>query len=498
MTITATNAVTKLYKGVSSFTEGEGRPAGLAAAIFAAATEDQYEGQVSTVKADVDAGRFHGKRLKLMNGAATVMPGAVIHSASADTERGGLALSFGPMPYLSAGDFLELQRLFKRRPVTWMSQQERTSNELGAKDNAGSKGDTVSGYDLPATISPPGGGAETPPPFWPSLSGSVIDDDLKISMVDGFLLCQLVDATSDAATNVTITGIPDGESTEVGRKYWVTATESQAGVITVASAGNGAAWPNSTAPQPIGGDELTGSSGTRIWRLCEVVADGDEAKLKVWRTGHIQHTAIRRLENTIIGTPSGGQARVVKKFNKETGEWELRILEAGDGVDITEDGDVIRISAGGSHPWKGTGNGTADITVAGGHILFAVARGSLASRMDPVVYGLVSYAGGTITIAAAGWLWAKCSTPIPGGSSAEAVSTSIISTDTAVLHTRIPESVAVVFSADGPGSYNPGDESICYPICEVSFDSGVAAVVDQILTHNPPHDLNYLSATTGT
>lgn len=160
ISITATNAITKLYKGVSSYTAGEGRPEGVAAAMFAAATEQQYEGFVTVSKEDVPAGRWHGKKLTLRNGEAEIFSGAVIHSATMDIEAGSMTLNYGPMGWLSAGDFLDLQRILNKRPVMWMSAAERTSNELGSELSAGSKGDIVSGYDTPDTITPPGGGGE--------------------------------------------------------------------------------------------------------------------------------------------------------------------------------------------------------------------------------------------------------------------------------------------------------------------------------------------------
>jgi hypothetical protein len=158
--VTATNAVTKTYTGCSSFTEGEGAPVGLAAAFLAAATEPQYQGSVTTVADEVPAGRPHAKLLTLALGATELMPGAVIHSASVDIERGSITYEFGPLPYLQPGDFLELQRILNRRRPTWMSAQERAANTLGSTEAAGSRGDTVGGYDTPQTIVPPGGGAE--------------------------------------------------------------------------------------------------------------------------------------------------------------------------------------------------------------------------------------------------------------------------------------------------------------------------------------------------
>ncbi len=171
-TVTATNAITKLYKGISSFTEGEGKPTGIAAAVYAAASAEKYEGQVTLADEDVPVTQWMGRKLSLVDGATTLMPAMVIHSASLDISSGVVALSFGPLPYLSAGDFLELQRMAKSRPVKWWSKEERESNELGASAAPGSKGDTVSGYDIPTTTVPPSGGHVATHPWKVSDGGS--------------------------------------------------------------------------------------------------------------------------------------------------------------------------------------------------------------------------------------------------------------------------------------------------------------------------------------
>lgn len=160
VTVTATNAVTKIYKGVTSWVAPETAPAGIAQAVYESLEAYQFEGDVTIVTDDVSATRWHGSALNLTGGLgewATMK--ALIHQASVDIESGSVSLSFGPAPYLAAEDFLELQRLLRGRRPTWTSQEERTSNELGAEFAPGSKGDTVSGYDQPETQADPVGGA---------------------------------------------------------------------------------------------------------------------------------------------------------------------------------------------------------------------------------------------------------------------------------------------------------------------------------------------------
>lgn len=159
VTVTATNAVTKIYKGVTSWVAPEAAPAGIAQAVYESLEAYQFEGDATLVMEDVSATRWHGAALNLTGGSgewATMK--ALIHQASVDVENGSVSISFGPAPFLAAEDFLELQRLLRGRRPTWTSQEERISNELGAEFAPGSKGDTVSGYDQPETLADPVGG----------------------------------------------------------------------------------------------------------------------------------------------------------------------------------------------------------------------------------------------------------------------------------------------------------------------------------------------------
>ena len=158
----ATDAVTKNYKGVTHWVAPEAAPAGIAQAVYEALKSYQFQGSVSVVREDVTADVWHGRKLNILGGLGEwITMDAAIHQSSFDIDSGTVTLTFGPAPYLAAEDFLELQRMLRGRQPTWMSQEERTSNELGATDDPGSKGDTVAGFDIPETIiDPSGGGAD--------------------------------------------------------------------------------------------------------------------------------------------------------------------------------------------------------------------------------------------------------------------------------------------------------------------------------------------------
>lgn len=178
-TITATDGRSRRYKGQSQFTEGEGRPEGIAAAVFSAASADAYEGSVTFRTQEVSGEHWLGRTMTLIDGNGTIMPAEVIHSATLDIDAGQLTLECGPLPWLNVNDFYELQKRINQRPVVWWSKEERSSNTLGAEDSAGSRGDTVGGFDAPQTLTPPGGGTVTRP--FEASAG-----DGEISLLGGF------------------------------------------------------------------------------------------------------------------------------------------------------------------------------------------------------------------------------------------------------------------------------------------------------------------------
>jgi hypothetical protein len=138
-TVTATNAVTKIYKGVTQWVAPEKAPVGIAQAVYQALSSYQYEGSVTVKDFDVAATRYHGTKLNLTGGRGEWgSMGALVHSAEFDIEGGTMTIHSGPSPHLAAEDFLELQRLLRGRPVQWMGENERTSNELGAEQDPGS------------------------------------------------------------------------------------------------------------------------------------------------------------------------------------------------------------------------------------------------------------------------------------------------------------------------------------------------------------------------
>jgi hypothetical protein len=150
MSVVATNAITKVYRGIASWTAAETAPSGIAQTyyqtIHAAA---RYEGTITIPDADLSA-RWHGKKLNLTGGAtAWATMAAPIHSVSWNAHRGDATITFGPSPDYALQDFIEYLKLLRRREPSWISTAERISEELGDEAGASAHGDNIGGLDLP-------------------------------------------------------------------------------------------------------------------------------------------------------------------------------------------------------------------------------------------------------------------------------------------------------------------------------------------------------------
>lgn len=153
-TVTATNATTKIYKGITSWVAPESVPTGIAEdtykAILAAMT---YQGKVVLTDREVGGTSYHGRAINVTSGVpgwATMK--APVHTVDFDVETGRVEIGFGPIPTLAPADFLELQRILRFRPTKWWSfgpDGERGSNKLGAENAPSAGGDTVGGCEGP-------------------------------------------------------------------------------------------------------------------------------------------------------------------------------------------------------------------------------------------------------------------------------------------------------------------------------------------------------------
>lgn len=152
-TVVATNAETKIYKGVSSYTAGDQAPAGIAQAYYETlANGCYYEGKASLVEQDVGATRWHGSVLNISGGVADwATMKAPIHAVSWDIQSQKVDIHFGPNPDYAVQDFLEFLRLLNKRPNTEYTLAERTSDKLGSEAGISASGDSIGPFDTPET-----------------------------------------------------------------------------------------------------------------------------------------------------------------------------------------------------------------------------------------------------------------------------------------------------------------------------------------------------------
>ena len=149
-----TDAQTKIYKGQPQWrTIAESIPAGIAELYYETiANGCRWEGSVTlTDKSTIGAIGWMGGVLDLTGSADTNWAAmkAPIHSITWDAKTEKCTLSFGPNPNYSVQDFCEYLRLLRRRAVTWWTQAERTSSELGCQTEPSAKGDHIGGLVLP-------------------------------------------------------------------------------------------------------------------------------------------------------------------------------------------------------------------------------------------------------------------------------------------------------------------------------------------------------------
>jgi len=185
-------------------------------------------------------------------------------------------------------------------------------------------------------------------PFWPTLRWTEAGG-YTLDMVDGNVILRLNSYGIDAVKTIQPTNIPDGLAVVDGDKITCRIQEDDEGKFTTATIiKTSGAWPSSTAPELVGGDNTTGVGGSRHIRLCEVLTIDGQVQLDVESTGHVDHFQPSLIDNTVNSAyTSGDGGRVLKEFEPNTGTWKLREIVAGSGVTITETADIITLEADG-------------------------------------------------------------------------------------------------------------------------------------------------------
>jgi hypothetical protein len=268
-----------------------------------------------------------------------------------------------------------------------------------------------------------------------------------------------------------------------GTKVYCTLTENVYGEVTAAAIESGSSWLDSDAPEYIGGDDQTGTAGTRYIRLCEIVTVDGSVKVKVIHTGNIEHTAPPLVENTVTSV-SSDEARVYKGFNSAQGRHDLRYLEGGTGINMTEGTDKITVAVDTSsnpysHPWKVTPNGDDTVDVAAGCVM-SWEESSLTLKNFKKYDGTQ-----TITVTGTGYIYGYIDASLALTPDINAGGTDTGGDDYEVSINRVfpdnADTIAIAYATAIP----TGSSIFYFEIAEVTVAAGVASVTYQTLTHNP-------------
>jgi len=122
----------RTFTQVTSFTEAEPVPVGVAAAYYDATSVLHYEGNYTLIEKECSGGCSVGKRLNLTGGPAEwEAMNAMIVSISEQLGTGTTQVRFGPPGHLGPQDFIELMRVQRNRKLTSRLQERITGISYG-------------------------------------------------------------------------------------------------------------------------------------------------------------------------------------------------------------------------------------------------------------------------------------------------------------------------------------------------------------------------------
>lgn len=138
---TATNANTKTYRSLSSFTSAEPTPVGLAAALYASWSALQYDGQFVTVEDEVSGTIRPGNRFNITGSvAAWETMDAQVEQVVEDVDTGRTTIIFGPKRRLGPEDLVALLRSFRTRSVAIHHKSRETGDSADSGNSSALSG----------------------------------------------------------------------------------------------------------------------------------------------------------------------------------------------------------------------------------------------------------------------------------------------------------------------------------------------------------------------
>ena len=139
--LVVTNAETKWYRRIGSYENGEPVPSGLAAALYAAWNQLQYDGQISLEESDVGGALFVGCKLNCTGGPVDwESMEALVQQVTENVDTGLTTITIGPSRRIGIGELRDILFGFRSRRVP-----KRHSIRLEAKSRDAEGAVPVSG-----------------------------------------------------------------------------------------------------------------------------------------------------------------------------------------------------------------------------------------------------------------------------------------------------------------------------------------------------------------
>jgi hypothetical protein len=239
--VIGTSATTGTYKRLTSATDAEPVPAGLAAAIQAGTGILQYDGNLELTETECSGAAAPGQLLNLSGGRAEwATMAAQIQRVDEEIDLGLTRITVGPAKHLGHGDLNALLRVNRRRQPSYRLT-ERTTGE--AKGNAAQ---VLGGEQQPrsdSVVRPSSSSATSNQPF--QLLNASDTTGLKVQLNANSFLQQSLTPNDLFA----VTGLNAPLAVAVGTQVWLEIDfQSDGATIATAAIASGSGWSGFPTP----------------------------------------------------------------------------------------------------------------------------------------------------------------------------------------------------------------------------------------------------------
>ena len=238
--VTGTNAETQTYSRLTSETEAEPVPTGLAAALYAAVSVLQYDGALELTEQECSGAAVPGLLLNLTGGRAEwATMAAQIQRVEEKIDLGHTKITVGPTKHLGHAELTTWLRANRNRRISYRLN-ERTSG-LGSGNAAKVHGGEMSPRS-DSVFRPSAGGTEPNKPF--EISNASDTTGLKVTLNANSFLQQSLTPNDTMA----ITGLATAISVEVGTQIWLEIDFSDYAVTSASINSGTGGWSGFPAP----------------------------------------------------------------------------------------------------------------------------------------------------------------------------------------------------------------------------------------------------------